>query len=143
LEIAKEIKEEAKLPLVVRISADEWVDGGWNLQDSVRLAKKLEKAGADAIDVSAGGNSPTQPNMPKLTPFYQAEYAKVIKQNVKIPIIAVGLITKPSEAEALLLGDICDFVAVGRELIANPNFCLYAAREFKESVIPQYERGAF
>jgi NADPH2 dehydrogenase len=143
LEIVREIKKEVGLTLIVRISADEWVDGGWSLQDSVRLARELESAGADAIDVSAGGNSAVQPNIPKITPFYQVEYAKAIKQNVSIPIITVGLITKPSEAEALLLGGVCDFVEVGRELIANPNFCLYAAKEFKEAIIPQYERGAF
>ncbi|MDR1554675.1 MAG: NADH:flavin oxidoreductase/NADH oxidase [Campylobacteraceae bacterium] len=143
LEIVKKIKQEVDLPLIVRISADEWVDGGWSLQDSVYLSKELEKAGVDAIDVSAGGNNLLQPNMPKLIPFYQVGYAKEIKQNVKIPTIAVGLVTIPSEAEALLLGNVCDFVAVGRELIANPNFCLYAAKEFKEDIIPQYERGTF
>ncbi|MDR3346851.1 MAG: NADH:flavin oxidoreductase/NADH oxidase [Campylobacteraceae bacterium] len=143
LDTAKKIKDEAKITLIVRISAEEWVEGGWSLADSVYLAKELEKAGADAVHVSSGGLSNVQPLMPPLVPLYQSAYAKEIKKHLNIPLIAVGIITKASEAEALLLGDVCDFVAIGRELLSNPNFCLYAAKAFKEKVIPQYERGNF
>lgn len=130
-EILRDIKKYApSLPIIVRISADEWVDGGWNIEDSVKLSKKLQDIGVDAIHVSAGGNHLLQPNMPALEPAYQTGYAKSIKESVDIPVIAVGLITTAAQGENLLKNGICDAVAYGRELLRNPNFAHYAAKEF-------------
>lgn len=134
LEIIRDVKKYApELPIIVRISADEWVDGGWNIEDSVQLSKKLQDMGVDAIHVSAGGNHLAQPNMPSLKPLYQAEYAKKIKESVDIPVIAVGLITTAAQGESLLKNGVCDGVAYGRELLRNPNFAHYAAKEFGKS----------
>lgn len=143
LEIAKKIKKEVNLPLIVRISADEWMDRGWSLEDSIYLSKKLEKIGADAIHVSAGGNQEKVDNMPKLKPLYQCEYAKKIKKAVKIPVIAVGLISTPKECEKILATKTADFVALGRELLREPNFMFKAAKEFdyKSYDNPSYLRG--
>ncbi|XPV70402.1 MAG: NADH:flavin oxidoreductase/NADH oxidase [Halarcobacter sp.] len=131
LETAKEIKKELDLPLIVRISAEEWMDKGWNIEDSIYLSKELEKIGVDAIHVSAGGNQEKVDNMPKLEPLYQCTYAKKIKEQINIPVIAVGLITTPSEGEEILNNKTADFVALGRELLREPNFMFKAAKQFK------------
>ncbi len=143
LEIAQLLKKEVDLPLIVRISADEWMDKGWNIQDSIYLSKELEKIGVDAIHVSAGGNQETVDQMPKLEPLYQCDYAKLIKEAVNIPVIAVGLITTPKECEEILDKKIADFIALGRELLREPNFMFSAAKQFKydEYDNPSYLRG--
>ena len=132
IEICDILKQAVDMPLMVRISADEWVDGGWNIDDSVYLSQKLHAIGVDLIHVSAGGNNAIQPNMPPLQPLYQAAYAKKIKEKVGIPTIAVGLITSALEGKLLLENKTCDLVAYGRELLRNPNFVYFAAKELKE-----------
>ncbi|MDY3204769.1 MAG: NADH:flavin oxidoreductase/NADH oxidase [Arcobacter sp.] len=143
LEIATEIKQKLDLPLIVRISADEWMSGGWNIEDSIYLSKELEKLGVDAIHVSSGGNIEKPDNAPTIQPLYQSSWAKKIKENVNIPVIAVGLITTAIEGEYLLENSTCDFVAYGRELLRNPNFVFYAANEFKEKekINSSYQRA--
>lgn len=143
LEIATEIKQKLDLPLIVRINADEWMSGGWNIEDSIYLSKELEKIGVDAIHVSSGGNLEKPDNAPTIQPLYQSSWAKKIKENVNIPVIAVGLITTAIEGEYLLENSTCDFVAYGRELLRNPNFVFYAANEFKEKekINSSYQRA--
>ena len=143
IEIANEIKRKVNLPLIVRISAHEWMNKGWSLEDSIYLSKKLEKVGVDAIHVSAGGNQEKPEKMPKLKALYQASYAKKIKENVSIPVIAVGLITTVMEGENLLKENYCDFVAYGRELLRSPNLVSYCAREFgkNEIIDASYQRA--
>jgi NADPH2 dehydrogenase len=81
--------------------------------------------------------------MPKVEPLYQCNYAKVIKEAVHIPVIAVGLITTAHEGEKLLKEEYCDFVAYGRELLRNPNLALYAAKEadVPKQIPPSYLRA--
>ena len=142
-EILSEIKAAVQIPVGVRISADSWVKGDWSLEDSVRLAKELEALGAAFIHVSAGGFFERTDSAPAFTPLYQAGYAKAVKQAVSIPVIAVGLITKASEGEALLLGGVCDAVAYGRELLRNPNFAQAAMSELgcAELIENSYKRA--
>ena len=142
-EILSEIKAAVQIPVGVRISADSWVKGDWSLEDSVRLAKELEALGAAFIHVSAGGLFEHTDSAPAFTPLYQAGYAKAVKQAVSIPVIAVGLITKASEGEALLLGGVCDAVAYGRELLRNPNFAQAAMSELgcAELIENSYKRA--
>lgn len=132
IEIAQEIKNRVKLPLIVRISADEWMQNGWNVNDSIYLSKELEKVGVDSMHISSGGNMEKTDKAPKIEPFYQANWAKEIKKSVNIPVIAVGLITTGKEGEYLLENEFCDFVAYGRELLKNPNLVFYAANELNE-----------
>ena len=143
LEITKEIKQKVDLPLIVRISADEWMKEGWNIDDSIYLSKELEKLGVDAIHVSSGGNQEKTNNSPELKPLYQSHWAKQIKENINIPVIAVGLITTAIEGEKLLEEKYCDFVAYGREILRNPNLAFYAASEFKEKdkIDSSYQRA--
>lgn len=135
LEITKSIKENVDLPLIVRISASEWMKDGWSIDDSVYLCKELEKLSVDCIDVSSGGNHLNPDDMPKLESFYQCGWAKIIKQNINIPVIAVGLITTPKEGEYLLENSFCDFVAYGRELLRNPNLPFFVAKEAEKKDI--------
>ena len=142
-EILSEIKAAVKIPVGVRISADSWAKGDWSLEDSVRLVKELEALGATFIHVSAGGFFERTDSAPTFTPLYQASYAKAVKQAVSIPVIAVGLITKASEGEALLLSGVCDAVAYGRELLRNPNFAQAAMSELgcSELIENSYKRA--
>lgn len=143
LEVTQAILDATKeVPLFVRISADEWMENGWNVEESIYLSKQLQNMGVAMIHVSAGGNNEAQ-NMPPLVPLYQAAYAKVIRESVKIPTIAVGLITTTVEGEKLLQGGFCDLVAYGRELLRNPNFVFYTAKEEgkKALIEPSYARA--
>lgn len=143
VEVTKAVKEAINLPVIVRISADEWMEDGWNIEDSIALSKVLKTAGADIIHVSAGGNQALTQTQPLFVPLYQADYAKRIRNEGSIPTIAVGLITTPAEGEALLIGGVCDFVAYGRELLRNPNLALTAAKEFQETdkIPASFRRG--
>lgn len=132
LEVAKAVLDAISIPVIVRISADDWADG-FVLENAVYLSKELEKLGVAAIHVSAGGNQLKPKNLPKFVPLYQCNYAKEIKKAVSIPVIAVGIINSAGEGEALLLGEICDFVAYGRELLRSPNFAMYCAKDLGES----------
>lgn len=143
IEIAHAILESVgNVPLFVRLSADEWMEKGWGIEESIYLSQKLKNIGVSMIHVSAGGNNEKQ-TMPSLVPLYQAAYAKVIRENAGIPTIAVGLITTAQEGESLLEKGFCDLVAYGRELLRNPNFIFYTAKdEGKKALIePSYLRA--
>ena len=120
--VRKEIPES--MPLFVRISSTEYVDGGWSIEDSVLFASELKKGGVDLIDCSSGGNSAAQ----KMTPFpgYQGPFAEQIRVGADIRTGAVGLITDPQQAEDILLSDQADVILMGRELLRNPYWPLSA-----------------
>jgi 2,4-dienoyl-CoA reductase-like NADH-dependent reductase (Old Yellow Enzyme family) len=120
--IRKEIPESA--PLIVRISASEFIEGGWDIDDSVQLSKWMKDAGVDLVDVSGGGNSADQ--VLKLSPGYQVPFAEAIREQTGIMTTAVGLITEAKQAEAILEAGQADAVFMGRELMRNPYWPLYA-----------------
>jgi 2,4-dienoyl-CoA reductase-like NADH-dependent reductase (Old Yellow Enzyme family) len=130
-----------ELPLFVRISATDWVAGGWTEDDSIQLAIALKDAGADLIDCSSGGNSPAQ-KIP-LEPLYQVLFAAAIKEEAKIMTGAVGLITTSTQAEAIINSGQADMVLLARELLRDPYFPLRAAHELKAAIVwpKQYERA--
>jgi NADPH2 dehydrogenase len=130
-EIATLIKQNVDIPLIVRISADEWMSEGWNVDDSIYLSQKLQKLGVDVMHISSGGNHLNPTNPPSFEPFYQCHYAKKIKQNIDIPVIAVGLITTGKQGEKMLEDGVCDLVAYGRELLRDANFCFQASKELQ------------
>ena len=128
-------------PLFVRISATDWTEGGWTIEDSVKLSAVLKKHGADLIDCSTGGNVPAA-KIP-VGPGYQVEFAEQIRAGAGIKTGAVGMITKASEAETILATGQADLVFFGRELLRDPHFALHAAQELQVDV-PwplQYERA--
>lgn len=127
MEILDEIKKEigADFPIIVRISADEFVPGGWTLEDAIRLAKALEDKGVAAIDVSLGSSCESGAITLQTLGTQKGlawEFASKIKEQVNIPVIAVGRINTPELAEEILVSGKADLVALGRPLVADPLF---------------------
>ncbi|MBL4675704.1 MAG: NADPH dehydrogenase NamA [Mucilaginibacter sp.] len=131
----------ADLPLFVRISASEWVDGGWTIDDSIALAKLLKDKGVDLIDCSSGGN--TAGARIAIKPGYQVEFAEEVKENAGILTGAVGLITEAKQADEIIKTGQADVVLLAREMLRDPHFALRAAHELGyEAKWPvQYERA--
>ncbi|TKX48098.1 NADH:flavin oxidoreductase/NADH oxidase [Halorubrum sp. SD690R] len=133
-------------PVFVRISATDWLPDreSWDVDDSVRLAPLLADAGADLIDVSGGGIHPDQ-ELPSAGPGYQVPYAEAIREGTDVPVAAVGGITEPTHADALVRNERADLVALGRELLRHPHWPLEAAHELGADVEwpVQYRRGRF
>lgn len=129
------------LPLFVRISATDWVAGGWTEDDSVALAKILKQHGVDLIDCSSGGNSPDQ-KIP-LAPMYQVPFSQKIKKEIAILTGAVGLITTAAQAEKILTENQADLIILARQLLRDPYFALHAAKETGQDVAwpMQYDRA--
>jgi 2,4-dienoyl-CoA reductase-like NADH-dependent reductase (Old Yellow Enzyme family) len=113
------------IPVWVRLSATDWVEGGWDVADSIALSQALEARGCAAIHVSSGGASPRQAI--KVGPGYQVPFAAEIKRAVGIPVIAVGLITAPEEAEAIITEGQADAVALARAMLYDPRWPWHAA----------------
>ncbi len=129
------------LPLFVRISATEWTEGGWTIDDSVRLAGILKNKGVDVIDCSTGGNV-ARAKIP-VGPSYQVEFAERIKQETGITTAAVGLITTAEQADAILTNGQADLILFAREFLRDPYFPLHAAHALGDDVQwpVQYERA--
>lgn len=121
----------ADLPVLVRLSATDWVDGGWDLDQSVVLARWLRDLGVDLIDCSSGGNVPDA-KIP-VGPGYQVPLADTIRREAGIATGAVGLITEPPQAEAILRDGRADLVLLGRQLLREPTWPQRAARELGEA----------
>jgi 2,4-dienoyl-CoA reductase-like NADH-dependent reductase (Old Yellow Enzyme family) len=112
-------------PVWVRLSASDWVPGGWDLDQSVVFSQALKKRGCDAIHVSSGGLSPAQAIA--LGAGYQVPFARRIKAEAGLPTIAVGLITEPEQAEAIIAGGDADAIALARAMLYDPRWPWHAA----------------
>jgi 2,4-dienoyl-CoA reductase-like NADH-dependent reductase (Old Yellow Enzyme family) len=131
----------AEYPLFLRISAIDWAEGGWSIEDSVRLAELVKDKGVDLIDCSSGGvvshvKIPARPN-------YQVPFAEAVRKT-GIPTGAVGIIVTAEQAEAILANGQADLIFMARELLRDPYFPLRAARELGYDDMPwhlQYERA--
>ena len=144
LEVAQAVREvwPDDLPLFVRISSTDWVDGGWDIEQSVELARRLSGYGVDLIDCSSGGNV-SHANIP-VAPGYQVAFAERIRRDAKIPTAAVGLITTSAQADEIVRSGRADCVLLAREMLRDPYWPLRAARELGHHVAwpPQYVRAA-
>ena len=131
----------ANKPVWIRVSASDWVDGGWDVESTVIFAKELEARGCAAIHVSSGGLSPLQ-KMP-VEPNYQVPFARRIKAEVKIPVIAVGLITEAKQAEDIIANGDADAIALARAILYDPRWPWHAAAELGAQVMApeQYWRS--
>jgi len=116
----------AELPLWLRISATDWVDGGWDVEQSVELARIVAPLGVDLVDVSSGGLDPRQ--RIATGPGYQVPFAARIRREAGVATGAVGLITEAGQAEAIVAGGGADVVLLARELLRDPYFPRRAAR---------------
>ncbi|HEY6955265.1 MAG TPA: NADH:flavin oxidoreductase/NADH oxidase [Flavisolibacter sp.] len=143
LEITDAVREvwTDEKPLFVRISASDWVEGGWDIEESVELAKVLKTKGVDLIDCSSGGNSPGQKI--SLGPLYQTPFAERIKKEAGILTGAVGLITTTEQCESIISKQQADVVILARQLLREPYFPLHAAHDLGVDVPwpPQYDRA--
>jgi 2,4-dienoyl-CoA reductase (NADPH2) len=129
------------MPLFVRASATDWVLGGWDLEQTVEFARCLHNQGADLIDVSSGGLIPDA--VVPVAPGYQVPFAADLRARTGLPTAAVGLITEPNQAEAIVAAGQADLVLLGRQLLREPQWPLRAARELgAEADWPlQYQRA--
>ncbi|MFQ6311199.1 NADH:flavin oxidoreductase/NADH oxidase [Lysobacter capsici] len=130
-----------RLPLWLRISATDWADGGWDIEQSVELARIVKDLGVDLIDVSSGGLVP-HARIP-VEPGYQVPFSARIRREAGIATGAVGLITRAAQAEKIVVDEEADVVLLARELLRDPYFPLRAAQELGANVhVPeQYQRA--
>ncbi|GAB1403721.1 NADH:flavin oxidoreductase/NADH oxidase [Lentimicrobium sp.] len=128
LMVVKAVRSEwpARLPLLVRISATDWMEGGWNADESVQLASILKTLEVDMIDCSSGGLVPNA--VIPAEPGFQVGFAEQIKHQAHIPVAAVGLITNALQAEEILSSQKADLILIGRASLADPHFPLHAAK---------------
>ena len=134
LEIVERVRSAMpeSMPLFVRISATDWLEGGWDLEASIRISHQLAQRGVDLIDVSSGGLSPEQAI--KLGPGYQMPFAEAISREVEVAVAAVGLITEASAAEQALQSGVANAVLMGREFLRDPRYAMRAAIELGVSL---------
>jgi len=131
----------ADKPVGVKVSATDWVEGGWDLEQTIAYSRELKRRGVDWIDTSSGGISPAQ-KIP-LKPSYQVPFARAIKQATGVNTIAVGLITEAQQAEEIIAHGEADLVAIARGVLYDPRWPWHAAAQLGASVEvpPQYWRS--
>ncbi len=143
LQVAEAVREvwPARLPLFVRVSATDWKAGGWDLEQTIELGKRLKPLGVDLIDVSSGGVVPGV-QIP-VGPGYQVKFAEEIRKKAEIATGAVGMITEPGQADAILKAGQADLIIMARELLRDPYWPRRAAQVLGEKIKPpvQYERA--
>jgi 2,4-dienoyl-CoA reductase-like NADH-dependent reductase (Old Yellow Enzyme family) len=143
LEVTAAVQEvwPKDFPLLVRISSTDWTEGGWTIEDSVKLSAVLKEKGVDMIDCSSGGNVP-KASIPN-NPGYQVPFAQQVKEETGILTGAVGLITTPVQANDIINTGQADLIFLAREMLRDPHFALRAAHELGEEITwpPQYERA--
>lgn len=143
LEVARAVRQAwpASLPLFVRISCTDWVENGWDLQQSVVFSRRLKELGTDLVDCSSGGMTPDA-SIPA-SPGYQTPFAAAVRRDAGVPSGAVGLITHPVQAEQIVSTGQADAVVLAREMLRRPYWPLHAARILNVDVRwpPQYERA--
>jgi 2,4-dienoyl-CoA reductase-like NADH-dependent reductase (Old Yellow Enzyme family) len=120
------------MPVWVRVSATDWVPGGWDLPDSIALARQLKARGCAAMHVTTGGVSPLQ-KIP-LGPGYQVPFAERIRAETGLATVAVGLITEPDQAEAIVANGQADAVALARAMLYDPRWPWHAAAKLGAQV---------
>ncbi len=143
LQVTTAVREvlPARLPLFYRLSATDWVEGGWDLKQSIELAKRLKPLGVDLIDTSSGGTVP-RAKIPA-GPGYQVPFAEAIRTHTGIATGAVGFITDARQAEEIVSTGKADIVLLAREMLRDPYWPRRAAAELGDKITPpvQYERA--
>ncbi|UXJ54105.1 NADH:flavin oxidoreductase/NADH oxidase [Pseudomonas citronellolis] len=145
LEVTQAVREvwPEELPLLVRLSATDWVEDGWNPDETVELARRLKGLGVDLIDVSSGGTA-VNAEIP-VGPGYQTQFAERVRKEAEIASSTVGMITEPVQAEHILRTGQADLILLARELLREPYWPLNAADELGGQQVPwpaQYLRAA-
>ena len=145
LEVARDTRKfwPDAMAVTVRLSCTDWVDGGWTLDDSIELSRRLKGEGVDLIDCSSGGNVP-RAEIP-VAPGYQVPFAEAIRAQAGIPTAAVGLITQAKQADDIVRNGQADVALLARKILRDPYWPIHAARELGRvdgvPVPPQYARA--
>lgn len=147
LRLALEVAEAVRgvwpenLPLFFRVSATDWVESGWTLDETVELARRLKALGVDVVDCSSGGSSP-HAKVP-VAPGYQVPFAERVRKEAGVLTAAVGMVTTPEQADSIITSGQADLVLLAREFLRNPYFPLEAAAVLSDKPAPpvQYERA--
>jgi 2,4-dienoyl-CoA reductase-like NADH-dependent reductase (Old Yellow Enzyme family) len=144
LEVVEAVRQvwPDELPMFVRISASDWKTGGWDIEQSVELAKRLQVRGVDLVDCSSGGAVPDA--VVPSTPGYQVPFAARVRRDARVPTGAVGLITDARQADAIVRNGDADCVLIARQLLRDPYWAMHAAQEVGHPMPwpPQYLRAA-
>ncbi len=129
-------------PLLMRVSASDWVEGGWDVDSTVELVREAAARGVDLVDVSSAGNDPRQEIT--IGPGYQVPFAARVRAATGVPTAAVGMITEPKQADELIADGSADAVFLAREMLRDPHWPLRAARELGADITwpEQYQRAA-
>lgn len=148
VEVIQAIKSvmPADMPLIMRVSAIEYIDGGYDLDHMIQISRKYKEAGVDLFHVSSGGEGPAGKRKPGTHPGYQVPFARALKQELQVPVIAVGNLDNPHVAEATIANEDADLVAVGRGMLRNPHWALDAIQTVKgqgREVAPKQYLRAF
>jgi 2,4-dienoyl-CoA reductase-like NADH-dependent reductase (Old Yellow Enzyme family) len=140
MEVFQAVRAAYKGTLGMRLSATDWVEGGWTPEETADFALRLKRAGADFVHISSAGVSPQQKIA--IGPEYQVPFAKLVKQKTGLPTFAVGLITEPQQAEDILARGDADVIAMARAFLYNPRWMWSAAAALKGTVeaSPQFWR---
>ncbi|TYP75528.1 NADH:flavin oxidoreductase/NADH oxidase [Paenibacillus methanolicus] len=147
VEVIRAVKAQmpAGMPLIMRVSAIEYIDGGYDLSDLLPVLEQYSAAGVDAFDVSSGGEGPAGKRKPGNYPGYQVAFAREIKQALGLPVIAVGNLDDPKLAESVVASGDAELIAVGRAMLRDPYWAYNALRangETRRGILPKpYLRG--
>jgi 2,4-dienoyl-CoA reductase-like NADH-dependent reductase (Old Yellow Enzyme family) len=131
------------MPLIVRLSAVEYMDGGYELEHGLRIGESYKAAGADMFHISSGGEGPAGKRQPGNYPGYQVPFARAFKEKLGVPVIAVGHLDDPKLAEATAANGDADLIAVGRGMLRDPYWAIHALRSLSDKAAPpkQYDRA--
>lgn len=131
------------MPLLFRISAREYMDGGYTLDHALSISEKYLAAGVDMFHISTGGEAPAGIDKPGNYPGYQVPFARAFKEKFDVPVIAVGILDSPETAEMTLQNGDADLIAVGRGMLNDPYWAIHAVKTLRDDItVPkQYERG--
>ncbi|RDW22461.1 NADPH dehydrogenase [Oceanobacillus arenosus] len=145
VEVTRAVKSvmPANMPLIMRMSAIEYIDGGYKIEHAIEMAKRFKEAGVDVFHVSSGGEAPPGKLRPANHPAYQVPFARAFKKALNVPVIAVGKLSDPQVAEATIANGDADLVAVARGMLNDPYWGLHAIKAVSRTVTPpiQYNRG--
>ena len=145
LDVLRAVRAEVgeSLPIFVRLSCTDYIEGGWTIEDTVKIATLLKDAGCDLIDCSSGGVAPVKFTEMDIGPGYQVQFAEAVRNGAAIASGAVGLITSAEQAERILQEGKADVVLVARAAMRNPYFAVTAAEQLGEVIpwAPQLERA--
>ncbi|MGO4528956.1 NADH:flavin oxidoreductase/NADH oxidase [Paenibacillus sp. 2TAF8] len=148
VEVIRAVKKEMPndMPLIMRISAMEYADGGYDLDHAIQIGRAYQEAGVDMFHISSGGEGPSGQRKPGNYPGYQLPFARRFREELQVPVIAVGMLEDAALAQAVIGNEDADLVAIGRGMLRDPYWANHAALELNVSkeqaaIAVQYSRG--